>query len=237
MTDRRSRIVELLRTDPTTTLDAARLGWVCKKATGVTGAGLMLMGGGVSRGSVATTDEVSTLIEDLQFALGEGPCIDAYRQNCPVLEPDLVNPGTPRWIAFTPPVVAAGARAVFGFPLQVGAARLGALNLYSATPGALTEDQHADALVMASLAAEALLLMQSNAPAGDLAAELEVGTNFHYAVHQASGMVAVQLNVTLAQAMIRIRGHAFAHGLPLRATADDIIARRLRFDSTAEENA
>lgn len=197
----------------------------------------MLMAGEVPRGSIATTDEVSTLIEDLQFELGEGPCIDAYRQGRPVLEPDLVNPAFPRWIAFTPPIVDAGARAVFGFPLQVGAARLGALNLYCATPGALSDEQHSDALVMATVAAEALLLMQSNAPVGSLAAELEVGSNFHYVVHQASGMVAVQLGVSLAQALIRLRGHAFAHALSVHEVAQDVIARRLRFTQSAKGEA
>jgi len=216
-------------------LDAARLGRVCASVTGVTGAGLMLMSGNVPSGSVAATDEVSTLIEDTQFALGEGPCIDAYRNDRAVLEPDLVNPAVIRWVAFTPPVVAAGARAIFGFPLQVGSVRLGALNLYCDHPGSLTDEQHADALAMADIAAQALLIMQANAPPGVLAAELETGSNFQHVVHQASGMVAVQLQVSLAQAMIRLRGYAFGNNRSLADVADDVVKRRARFQHDPDE--
>jgi hypothetical protein len=226
--ERRLRILAELHTPDGTVLEAERLGQICASVTGVTGAGLMLMSGDAPRGSVATTDAVSTLIEDLQFELGEGPCVDAYRKDRPVLEPDLADPAVPRWVAFTPPAVAAGARAVFGFPLRVGAARLGALNLYSTTPGNLTDEQHADALVMAEVAAEALLMMQASAPPGALAAELEAGSNFQHVVHQASGMVAAQLEVSVAQALIRLRGHAFGHGRPLTEVAEDVVARRLR---------
>lgn len=189
----------------------------------------MLMSDDVHRGSVATTDEVSTIIEELQYTLGEGPCIDAYTQDRPILEPDLANPKVVRWVAFTPPVVAAGARAVFGFPLQVGSVRLGALNLYIDRTGPLTEDQHADALVMADVAAQALLLMQAHAPPGALGAELERGANLQNVVHQASGMVAAQLDVSVAQALIRLRGYAFGHNRPLRKVSGDIVARRLTF--------
>src|SRR3954468_21826917 len=96
----------------------------------MTGAGIMLMSGDTQRGSVCSSNDVSELIEDLQYTLGEGPCIDAFHQQRPVLEPDLAEPTMPRWVAFTAPAVAAGARAIFGFPLRIGSVHLGALNLY-----------------------------------------------------------------------------------------------------------
>lgn len=232
---RRSRILHELYRVGETGLDAARLGRVCAAVTGATGAGVMLMSGDVPGASVAATDAVSTVIEDLQFALGEGPCLDAYRTDRPILEPDLANPAVHRWVAFTPPAVAAGARAIFGFPLQVGSVRLGALNLYSDEPRNLTTDQHADALVMAEVAAQALLVMQAHAPPGALAAELEAGSNFQPVVHQAAGMVAAQLGVSVAQALIRLRGHAFGEGRPLGDVARDVVARRLRFNDSEEQ--
>src|SRR6266478_4555139 len=104
---------------------AARLCEVCPRITGMTGAGVMLMSGDVPDGSLCTSNEVSQLIEDLQYTLGEGPCIDAYHQDQVVAEPDLADPVTRRWIAFTPPALKAGVRAVFGLPLRVGTVRLG----------------------------------------------------------------------------------------------------------------
>lgn len=212
-----------------------RLCEVCADVTGVTGAGIMLMSGDIPRGSLCTTDTVSALIEQLQYDLGEGPCVDAYHEDRPVLEPDLARPAAPRWLAFTGPVVDVGVRAVFGFPLQVGAVRLGALNLYNDRAGPLTDDQHADALVMADVAAQAVLLLQADAAPDAVAAELEANANFQYVVHQATGMVAAQLDVTVGEALVRLRAHAFGNDRPLTDVARDVVGRRLRFDARSGE--
>ena len=201
----------------------------------MTGAGIMLMSDDMPAGSVCTTNDVSAVIEQLQYDLGEGPCVDAFRHDRPVGEPDLADPAVVRWPAFSGPALDAGVRAVFGFPLQVGAVRLGALNLYRGQPGALTDDQHADGLVMADLAAQAVLVLQTGARAGELAAELDVGADFQYAVHQAAGMVAAQLDVSVAQALIRLRAHAFGNDRALTDVAADVIARTLRFDDARGE--
>ena len=187
------------------------------------------MTGDQPRGSICSTDAISARIEELQYTLGEGPCVDAYQLDHPVLEPDLADPIEARWLAFSSAAVDAGARAVFGFPLQVGAVRLGAMNLYCDRPGGLSDDQHADALVMADIAAQAVLVLQSHAPPGILAAELEAGGDFQYVVHQASGMVAAQLDAGVAQALVRLRARAFAEGRPLAELARDVVERRLRF--------
>jgi GAF domain-containing protein len=210
-------------------VETRRLCEVSAETTSMNGAGVMLMSDDVPQGSVCTSNPVSALIEQVQYSLGEGPCIDAYNQDRPVLEPDLAQPARPRWLAFTQPVLEAGARAVFGFPLRVGAVRLGALNLYRDQPGPLSDDQHADALVVADIAAELILMLQAGAPSGVLAAELEAGADFHLVVHQASGMIAAQLAVNVAEALVRLRAHAFANDRPLAEVAADVVARRLRF--------
>jgi hypothetical protein len=231
--ERRSRILARLAGDGLAGQETARLCQVCADVTSVTGAGLMLMSGDVPSGSLCSTDAGSALIEQLQYDLGEGPCVDAFQLDRPVLEPDLADPITPRWVAFTEPAVAAGARAVFGFPLQVGAVRLGAMNLYRDRRGPLDAEQYTDALVMAEVAAQAVLLLQADAPPGALTAELEAGADLHYVVHQASGMVAVQLGVSVGQAQIRLRAHAFGNGRPLAEVARDVVDRRLRFDAAS----
>jgi len=210
--------------------DSARLCAVAADVTEMSGAGIMLMTGDVPRGSLCSSNDVSALVEDLQFTLGEGPCIDAYAQDRPVLEPDLADPDAARWLAFSPPAVNAGVRAVFGFPVQVGVVRLGALNLYRDRPGELTLDQHADSLVMADVAARALLAMQAEASAGTVSVALEAGANLRSVVHQASGMVSVQLGVSIGQALVRLRAYAFSNNCLVDDVAKDVVARRLRFD-------
>lgn len=207
----------------------ARLCEVCADVMTMTGAGIMLMAGDVPRGSVCSSNGVSALIGDLQYTLGEGPCVDAYEQDQPVLEPDLAGGGGRRWVAFSPPAVSAGVGAVFGFPMRVGAIRIGALNVYRDHAGPLDDEQYADGLVLAGVAARSILAMQAEALPGMLGAKLEAGSDFRFVVHQASGMVSAQLGVTVGDALVRMRAFAFANDRPLDTVAEDVVARRLRF--------
>jgi GAF domain-containing protein len=231
---RRLRILALLTHDADAGVSTPRLCEVCAEVTEMTGAGIMLMSGEVPKGSICTTDHVSALVERLQDALGEGPCVDAFTNDRPVLEPDLAHPAVNRWPAFSGPAVDAGARAVFGFPLRVGAARLGALNLYRDHPGPLSDEQHANALAVADVAAQAVLVLQSSAPPGQLAVELEADADFQYVVHQAAGMVAAQLDVGVAQALLRLRAHAFGDDRPLVEVARAVVDRTLRLDGSTD---
>jgi hypothetical protein len=226
------RILRRLASTAPSSSEPLRLCQVCADVTGLTGAGIMLIIDDSHRGSLCTTNRVSALIEDLQYTLGEGPCVDAFHAGEPILEPDLAGVLANRWMAFTPPAVEAGVRAVFGFPVQVGAARLGALNLYRDEPGPLTADQFADAVVLAGVAARAVLAIQAEAPAGELAADLEATGDFRLVVHQASGMVSVQLTVSVAEALVRLRAYAFAENRPLADVARDVVNRTLRLDAT-----
>jgi hypothetical protein len=228
--ERRARILGLLGSNEPSGFATSRLCEVCAEVTQMSGAGLMLMSGELPRGPVCTTNGVSAHLEQLQYDLGEGPCVDAYQMDVPILEPDLAKPTTHRWPAFSPSALAAGALAVFGFPLQVGAVRLGAMNLYSDRAGLLSEAQFDDALVMADVAAQAILILQADAPIGEVAAELDAVADFQSVVHQATGMVAAQLGVGVAQALIRLRAYAFGNSRSLTKVCEDVVGRRMRFD-------
>jgi hypothetical protein len=207
----------------------ARLCQVSTEVVGATGAGILVMSTESPGITICSSHSVSSLIEGLQFSLGEGPGLDAFHHACPVLEPALADPTPTRWPAFAPPAVAAGVHAVFGFPLRVGAVCVGALTLYRDEPGSLDPDQHADAVVMSGVAARSVLTMQSDAPSGALGADVDHGPQVRFVIHQASGMVAAQLGVTLSEALVRLRGHAFAMDRLVIDVARDVVARRLRF--------
>lgn len=208
---------------------SARLCEVSRDVVGVTGVGIMLMSEELSQGSICASNGVSSLIEDLQYMLGEGPCIDAHNHDRVVLEPDLADPVTPRWFAFTPPALEAGVRALFAFPTRLGAVHLGSMNLYRDQPGPLSDDQHANGLVMADVAARWVLDVQAGAPPGALAQELETGADLHFSVHNAAGMVSVQAGISVTEALVRLRAYAFGLGRPLREAAVDVVEGRLRF--------
>lgn len=204
--------------------------WLCAVSATmveVDGAGVMV-GDGRLRASLCASDAIAARVEDLHFTLGEGPGIDAQRMGVPVGEPDTAGQRRGRWPSFSPLAVDAGAAAVFAFPLRVGGIRLGALTLHRVRPGRLTDDQHADALAMADVVVNAVLALQAEAPPGDLAAELEALSSSRAEVHQASGILSVQLGVTVADALVRLRSHAYVEGSTLSAVAGDVIAGRLQ---------
>lgn len=147
----------------------------------------------------------------------------------PMLIPDLELVAE-RWPGFVPAAVAAGARAVFAFPLQAGTIRVGVLSLYRAEPGPLTPQQLADALVFADIALQ--LLLDSASGISGLADyhPLDGLSDSRVEVYQATGMISVQLGVTMEEALVRLRAHAFAASMPLDDIAGDVVSRLLRFD-------
>jgi hypothetical protein len=225
--DRAAQIIGEMSAEMSGRWSSPRLCEVTSEIVRMSGAGVMLMSGDFPRGSLCATNDVSNLIEELQFTLGEGPCVDAYQEGAVVLEPDLVHPLAARWLAFTPPVVEAGVGAIFAFPLQVGTARLGALDLYRTEAGPLSDEQHGDAMVLADIIASWVLDVQADAPKGVVAADLERDADFHYVVHNAAGAVSVRLGVSITDALIRLRAYAFSHDRPLHEVAEDVVSRKL----------
>lgn len=192
----------------------------------VDGAGLTMTAGTPAREIVHATDDVAAAVEALQVTTGEGPCVDALAGDGPVLAGDLHQVEyRARWPAFTPAAVLSGARAVFALPLHLGAIRLGAIDLYRARAGSLTDAELADALVYADTAGMLLLdgAAAAAGPPDDLGAADAV-------VHQATGMLLVQLGVDAQTALLRLRAHAYAEGRPLEEVARDVVDRRLRLE-------
>jgi hypothetical protein len=222
------RILGLLA-GPEPTAHVQGLCAVAAEVVNVAGAGVMVENTD-HRAPLCFSDATAARILDLCYTLGEGPGFDAHHDGVPVAETDLALPRRTRWPAFTPPALEAGAAAVFSFPLQVGGVRLGALTLHQDEPGPLSDEQHADALAMASVVVSAILAEQADAPPGALARELATLSDSKAEVHQAAGMVSVQLDVGLAEAAVRLRAHAYAQGLPLAEVAREVVARRLRID-------
>jgi hypothetical protein len=192
---------------------------------------------GESRTTVCASDPTAQVMEDLQLALGEGPCVDAYITARAVSEPDLATLTTGRWPGFAPAALAAGAVAVFGFPLCAGSACIGSLNLYRDRPGLLSSEQFADALVVADVITREILTMQAGASPGALADGIVSRPELGLVVHQATGMIAVQLESDVEEALLRLRARAVADGVPTAVVATAVVNRELRFDSDGPSHA
>jgi hypothetical protein len=90
----------------------------------VSGAAVIVMSTEETGAAVVVSNAGGAAVEDLQFTVGEGPCLRAFQTGSPVFEPELSDGSLFRWPEFSRQVVAAGARAVFALPLQLGAVRL-----------------------------------------------------------------------------------------------------------------
>jgi GAF domain-containing protein len=200
-------------------------------ALSASGAGVSVMTENGGRGVAAASDPASEQIEELQFVLGEGPCVNAFASRCPVLVPDLTDGAMRRWPAYAAAAHDGGVRAVFAFPLQIGAARLGVMDVFRSRPGPLSGEELRQALAFADLAVTTLLDGQDHARIGAAADGLEQAVGHGAELFQAQGMVMVQLGISLADALSRIRAYTYAEDRRLQEVARDIVARRLRIDT------
>ncbi len=189
------------------------------------GAGMTVTLGGAPPMALAASSAQAERLEELQLTLGEGPCVDAVRHRRPVLEPDLQGGGSRRWLAYGPAAHRMGVAAVFAFPLQVGAVCLGVLDVYRDHVGSLSPSSLADALAFAEVAVEVLLDDQQEVVGRE---HLVLGEGLTpLELYRAQGMVMVQLGVSLTEAMVRIRGAAYADDRRVVDIATDITSGEL----------
>jgi hypothetical protein len=203
--------------DPSLSGLAAGLQRVCRAATsslGLLGAVVHLITG-EREALVASSDEASRRLGELPFEVGEGPCLEAFALARPILVPDLMLMGPPRWPGYLSAVDGHGLRASYSFPLLVGAVRLGVLDLYGASPRSLTPTEVSLALVFARVAIETLL-DGSDGSSVALLDDPQVGVmHGRLEIYQAQGMVKVDLGVDLAEALALMRAHAFGRDVTL----------------------
>ena len=212
--------------------DRALAGEICRacvEGLDIDGAAISLLTADPLRETVFASDATADLLEDLQFSLGEGACIDAAVSRRPVLVADMNDPAqTARWPVYAAAVAEqTGVRAIFALPLQWGAIDVGVLDLYRRAPGALSAAQMRDALSAADAATLILLGLRSDPGDDDQAWDRSWGNRAE--IHQATGMVVAQLGVSAADALARLRAHAFAEQRLLGDVARDVVARRLCF--------
>ncbi|MFJ2262656.1 GAF and ANTAR domain-containing protein [Streptomyces sp. NPDC087844] len=207
----------------------------CARLLGVDGIAVSLGTDGALTELVWSTPGLSATVEDLQCTLGEGPGFDAYRHRTLVAVPDLQQTAPHRWPAFLPEAGKLGVRAIFCFPLHLGAVSLGVLTAQRTSPAPLDPAQTNDALILAA-AMTAALIHDSGQRASF--AQAEPHTALHRAaVHQATGMISVQADVSLTEAMALLRAHAYRTEKALLTAAEDVVSRRLHFRDNRDGTA
>jgi hypothetical protein len=195
---------------------------------GVDGAAISLLTASTSHQTLCATDATAELLEDLQFSLGEGACVEAAVTGRPVLVPDLHHSAeVSRWPIFAAAVVEqSDVGALFAVPFQWETINLGVLDLYRTTPGSLSDAQLRDVMRAADMAA--LMFLGVRTDPGD-GAWLDQSLHGRTEIHQATGMVVVQLGISATDALARMRAYAFVEQRLLSDVAHDVVSRRLIF--------
>jgi hypothetical protein len=206
---------------------------ICRACVGgldVNGAALSILTRAPARLTLWATDPTAELLEDLQFTLNEGACMEAAATGAPVLVPDLSDRvDAARWPVFAAAVAEqTDVAALFALPMQWGTINLGVIDLYRRTPGGLSREQRLDAISATDVAALKLLDMRTGRAAGDVD-RLDPATSGRAEIHQATGMVLAQLDISADAALARLRAHAFVEQRLLIDVARDVVGRRLRF--------
>lgn len=209
---------------------------VCAEALPADGAAFSAMASDQARELWYASDSVIARVHELQFGLGEGPALEAFRAGRPVFLPDLAGVHADRWPILIPALAAQPIGGLFTFPIGLGAITIGVLAAYRAVPGQLSAEHLATILGIADLAAAALLALRAGSPDGHgdgqpdgpgdgYVSEVWLdGAGADQRVHQATGMLIAQLGVSAEEAFARLRGHAFATDQRIGAVAEQIVA-------------
>jgi len=214
--ERRARIVTAVTAGGVTTRVDELMQRLCLFAVtelAASGSALALIAGAELLGTLAGAGRHSSMITDLQFELGEGPCLEACVSGTPVLLPDLAD-GAARWPVFTA-AARPGVRAEFCFPLGVGATCIGVFDLCRDEPGVLSDEQRA--------------IREHSMLAGQLQAALRS----RIVIEQAKGMLAEHLSTTVDEAFQLLNEYARDHNRKLTEVARDIVDRKVPHDALA----
>jgi hypothetical protein len=184
--------------------------------------------------SLCTSNQAASDLMDLEITVGEGPAVDASRGDV-IEDTDLLTASDSNWSSYRPEAVALGARAVFGYPVRVGAIRFGALSLFRNNPGPLDEGQAKDAYLMASVISRAILAEQAGGSPGGLVGELNGVSMLDFRVHQAAGMLAIQGSMSVRDALVFLRAHAFAIASQLSDLAERVVSGTTRLAPDSRE--
>jgi|SRR5665213_1523875 len=225
--------------DPTLSM-ADRLCHACVGLLGVDGAAISLMLDGSSQGTFGSSGGLSRQLDEFQFTFGEGPCMDAVRDRGPVFAEDITDVTETRWPVYIGSALGLGVAALFALPISLANCYVGALDLYRHAPGPLLGESLVGGLMAAELAALPLLDMigtgdDLESSGGGEPAWNQLESLSRVEVYQATGMVMTQLGVGPAEALARLRAHAFAQGLTASQLAWLIVERELSLESDREQ--
>ncbi len=202
----------------------------------VSGASVTVVTASGARMTLCSSDAIAARIDELQFELGEGPQSSVALSGQIVIVPDVASRGHDDWPVLGAALGELPVGAIFCVPIQMGAVTVGVATLYCDKPLALNNHQQTTALAIASAIAGGAVQHAMVSAIDDAAVESPTAPALRREVHQATGILLVQLNTTATIAYARLQAYAFANGRTLQSVAHDVVAGSLTFDDTPRDN-
>lgn len=202
----------------------------CQDVLGVTDAGILLASPSGQLELIASTSEEARLVEVIQLAAQEGPCIECFRTSRPVSAPDLTDT-PPNWAEFQRAAVRSGFGALDAIPMRLRNTTIGTLNLLRSASGPAAREDLLAAQAFADVATIGILHERAVSDTKSLADQLQAALDSRVTIEQAKGVVSFTAQVPVDQAFVLIRTHARTRGLRLGYVAAQIVQRELRIES------
>ncbi|WP_240977291.1 GAF and ANTAR domain-containing protein [Planctomonas sp. JC2975] len=201
----------------------------------VDGASISVFGIGWQQTTIAASDRVAAALEELQFDLGEGPHWQAIQTGRSVSVTDLDSAQSDAWPMFASAALGIGVHAVIALPLKLGATTIGVVDLNRRLAGPFGSEALETAETLTRRTALASARFAAETAREDVVEESDTAPALRREVHQAIGMIVVQLNTTATEAFARLRAHAFASGRTVQAVALDVVNRQLDFAALQDD--
>jgi GAF domain-containing protein len=190
---------------------------------GVDGAGLMLVDGDGALCSSTVSDRPGAMLESLQEQFGEGPCVDAFLKDAPVLADDLG--ADPRWPSVGPLAAGHGVRAVLGVPIDLRDGPMGTLNVYAAHPRGWDDSEVAAIQAYTRVIASLLRSAVQAHVSGRAATQLQHALDSRSLIEQAKGVLMERRGLDQQAAFELLRSRARSTRRRLQDVARETVAR------------
>jgi GAF domain-containing protein len=207
-----------------------RLATRCVELVDVSEAGIMLADADDTLRYVASSSERMRLVELFELQQDQGPCLDAYHEGAPVICGTVLDANM-RWPRFATQFRDAGFASVSALPMRLRTEVIGALNLFSSTPGALEHEDQMVAQALADIATIAILHERALRDAHIVTSQLQSALESRIVIEQAKGIVAEHAHVSIDTAFTLLRGFARSHNRLLSETAHAIIDGNIATDA------
>jgi len=166
------------------------------------------------------TDDFATKVDDIQYGLGDGPCIDAVARSEPIRVPDTGS--ETRWRPFSQQASEAGVVSSLSMPLLVRDRAVGALNLYS-RQARFTEHDDAMASTFSRQAAVVLLNAATYQKTRDVVDQLNQALESRDVIGQAKGILMATEKLSADEAFDRLRLRSQRANVKLRDLAKQVV--------------